>query len=103
MRSQAVQRVKLLGGYRLRLTFDDGVVGVVDLESRIVDRGGVFEVLADPGFFSRVEVHAELGTIFWPNDVDFCPDVLRHWATGEPLPGQDTENVQQPGAPHDHA
>jgi hypothetical protein len=103
MRSVAVRQVEVLDGYRLRLSFDDGVVGVVDLESRIVGRGGVFEALADPIFFRRVEVHAELGTIVWPNDVDFCPDVLRHWATGEPLPVQTSEDAAADAAPHHHA
>ncbi len=103
MRSVAVQRVEVLDGYRLRLTFDDGIVGVVDLESRIVGRGGVFQPLEDPSFFRRVDLHAELGTIFWPNDVDFCPDVLRHWATGEPLPATPDDDTTADAAPHDHA
>jgi hypothetical protein len=86
VRPSAIARAEVLEDYRLRLTFDDGVVGEVDLESRIVRRGGVFRALEDPVFFRRVEVHPDLGTIVWPNDVDFCPDVLRHWATGAPLP-----------------
>jgi len=102
MRPAAVAHVEVLGGFRLRLTFDDGVVADVDLESRIVGRGGVFEPLEDPAFFRRVALHPELGTIVWPNDVDFCPDVLRHWATGEPLP--DEAPIGSGGActPHDH-
>lgn len=102
MRPAAVTTVEVLHGYRLRLTFDDGVVGEVDLEGRIVGRGGVFEALEAPTFFRRVAVHPELGTIVWPNDVDFCPDVLRHWATGEPLPATDDDAPGQV-APHDHA
>ena len=90
MEPTAIAQVEVLGGYRLRLTFDDQVVGDVDLESRIVGRGGVFQALEDPVFFRRVSVHPELGTIVWPNDVDFCPDVLRHWATGDPLPEDPT-------------
>ena len=87
MRPAAIAKVSL-GGYRLRLTFDDGVAGDVDLESRVVGRGGVFDALQDPEFFRRVAVHPELRTIVWPNDVDFCPDVLRHWALGDPLPSE---------------
>lgn len=102
MRPAAIRQVEVLGGYRLRLMFDDGVVGEVDLESRIVARGGVFEALEDPAFFRRVAVHPELGTIFWPNGVDFCPDVLRHWATGEPLPEDSTTAWGDGTAPHDH-
>jgi len=103
MRPAAIRQVEVLGGYRLRLTFDDGVVAEVDLESRIVGRGGVFEALEDPAFFRRVAVHPELGTIVWPNDVDFCPDVLRHWATGEPLPEEPPAHAAAQAAPHDRA
>ena len=102
MRRAAITDVELLGGYRLRLTFDDGVVGDVDLENRVVGRGGVFTALEDPVFFRRVAVHPELGTIVWPNDVDFCPDVLRHWATEEPLPEQPTVGGGVAATPPDH-
>jgi hypothetical protein len=102
VRPAAITNVEVLGGYRLRLTFDDRVIAEVDLESRIVGRGGVFEALEDPAFFGRVAVHPELGTIVWPNDVDFCPDVLRHWATGEPLPEDPTAGAEAGTAAHDH-
>jgi hypothetical protein len=102
MRPAAIVRVEVLGGHRLRLTFDDGVVEDVDLEDRIVGRGGVFEALEDPAFFRRVVVHPELGTIVWPNDVDFCPDLLRHWATGEPLPKTTLDGPADAAIPHVH-
>jgi hypothetical protein len=102
MRPAAIAHVRVLDGYRLRLTFDDGVEGEVDLEARIVGRGGVFKALEDPAFFGRVAVHPELGTIVWPNDVDFCPDVLRHWVTGEPLPTEEPALGCATATPHDH-
>jgi len=50
----------VLDGYRIELTFSDGVRGVVDLANRIVGRGGVFGPLEDPEFFRRVAVDKEL-------------------------------------------
>lgn len=50
-----------LGGHRLRLRFEDGVEGEVDV-SRLVSFEGVFEPLADPAEFARVQVDPELGT-----------------------------------------
>ena len=44
-----------------------------------------FEPLEDPAFFRQVHINNELGTIVWPNEVDFCPDLLHRWATGEPV------------------
>jgi hypothetical protein len=42
-----VTEVQVLGHYRLRLTFSDGLVGDVDL-SHLRSRSGVFESLRDP-------------------------------------------------------
>ena len=80
-----IAHVAPVGDYRLELTFTDGVSGAVNLERWIVGQGGVFEPLEDPGFFRQARVNSELGTVQWPNDVDFCPDVLYSLATGEPI------------------
>jgi len=80
-----VTGVRVLDSYRLELTFADGIRGEVDLSERIVGRGGVFKLLEDPAFFRQVRVNDELGMIVWPNDADFCPDLLYRWATGEPV------------------
>ena len=81
-----VTEVRVLDAYRLELTFSDGVRGVVDLSRRIVGRGGVFRPLEDPEFFRQVRVDPELGSIVWPNEADFCPDLLYRWVLGEPVP-----------------
>jgi len=64
-----------LGGRLLRLTFEDGTVGDVDL-GYLVGRGPVFEPLRDPEYFARVTVDGELGTIVWPNGADVAPETL---------------------------
>jgi len=70
-----------LGGYRLRLRFEDGVEGVVDLGA-ILSFRGVFEPLKDPAYFSQVRVDPQLGTVVWPNGADLDPDVLYGCVTG---------------------
>ena len=77
-----VREVRVLGGYRLELLFDDGLRGTVDLGEHVVGRHGVFEPLQDPAYFAQVRVDQELGTIVWPNGADFCPDVLHDWVKG---------------------
>jgi len=77
--------VRHIKDYRLELTFTDASRGQVDLKDWIVGQGGVFAPLEDPAFFARVAVNHELATIVWPNDVDFCPDVLYALATGKPI------------------
>jgi hypothetical protein len=88
-----VTAARVVDGYRVELTFSDGVRGVVDLADRIVSRGGVFAPLEDPEFFRRVAVDNELGTIVWPNGADFCPDMLYSWDTGEPVCRPEPESV----------
>jgi hypothetical protein len=72
--------------YILRLTFTDGKSAVMDFRNKVVGRGGVFKPLENVNFFQQVRVDLEDGTLVWPNDVDFDPDVLYSQATGTPLP-----------------
>ncbi|MEZ5282522.1 MAG: DUF2442 domain-containing protein [Acidimicrobiales bacterium] len=72
-----IRAVEHLGGYRLRLTFADGLVGDVDLTTKFEGPlGPVFEPLRDVAYFATVAVDDELGTIMWPNGADLAPDVL---------------------------
>jgi hypothetical protein len=90
-----VTDVRAVGGYRLELTFNDGRRGVVDLTGRILDRGGDFRALAAPAFFDQVRVDPERGTIVWPNDVDFCPELLREWVDAGHVPDHEPKGSHQ--------
>ena len=74
-----------LDGYRLRLRFEDGTAGVVDV-SRCVSFTGVFSPLQDPAQFAAVRVNPELGTVCWPCGADLDPDVLYALVAGEAVP-----------------
>jgi hypothetical protein len=69
-----ITSVEVVGDYRLRLTFADGTVGDVDFSDR--EWRGVFEPLADPAQFARVEADPEAGTISWPGGLDMAPEPL---------------------------
>jgi hypothetical protein len=73
-----------LGDYRLRIQFEDGVEGVIDLEP-ILSFRGVFEPLRDTAYFAQVRVDPEIGTVSWPNGADLDPDVLYARVTGNPV------------------
>lgn len=79
-----ITEVEVIDEYRLRLTFEDGTVGDVDFSRR--QWQGVFEPLADPAYFARVEVDAEAGTIVWPDGPDMAPEPL-YAEAGRPAPG----------------
>jgi hypothetical protein len=75
----------LLEGYHVRLRFEDGVVGELDL-SAIMRFEGVFAPLKDLTRFRELRVHPDLGTIYWPNGADLDPVVLYARVTGTPIP-----------------
>ena len=80
-----ITQVEHLGEFRLRLRFDDGTEGELDLKPLLSFRG-VFEPLRDPEYFARVRVDADLGTICWPNEADLDPVVLYARVTGTDVP-----------------
>ena len=69
-----VTKVTYLKEYRLRLTFDNGIIKDVDLEAEVY--GEVFEPLKEIEFFKQVAVNPETNTIEWPNGADFAPEFL---------------------------
>jgi len=85
-----VKEVRHLGAYRLELLFTDGARGELDFRDRIVGRGGVFTPLEEIEFFKQVAVDPESGTLIWPNEVDFDPDVLYSLVTQQPIPELET-------------
>jgi hypothetical protein len=77
-----VVRVEPLPNYRLRVEFDDGVEGTIDLSGELV--GEVFEPLRDEAMFRRVTVD-EYGAVCWPNGADLAPDAMHIELTGKTL------------------
>ena len=67
-----VTAVEYVGRYRLRLKFNDGAQGVVDLEPELY--GEVFEPLRDKELFKKVYLTGR--TIEWPNGADLAPEFL---------------------------
>jgi hypothetical protein len=68
--------VQYLQNYQLKLTFNDGVAGVVDLSNELW--GEMFEPLKDFQLFSQVKLDKELDTIVWANGADLAPEFLRN-------------------------
>lgn len=69
-----VTAVDPLEEYRLRLTFDDGIVCDVDFAGMLT--GELGEPLRDLDYFRQVRVDLDAGTIVWPNGLDPDPLVL---------------------------
>ena len=61
-----------VGGFRIRVTFNDGLVGTVDFGDWL--EGPIFEPIRNPTYFSRFFIDA--GTVSWPNGADIAPETL---------------------------
>lgn len=67
-----VTEATYLDGYRIRLTFSDGISGIVDLEKEIW--GEVFEPLKELTYFKNFT--RDRWTIVWDCGADFAPEFL---------------------------
>jgi hypothetical protein len=70
-----VTSIVRLGGFRLRITFNDGSEGVHDFSSMVQEPGPVLIPLRDEAYFARVFL--EFGALTWPNGFDIAPEWLR--------------------------
>ena len=41
--------------------------------SDVRDKGNLFADLRDPAYFAKVRVDPEVGTVAWPNGIDWIP------------------------------
>jgi hypothetical protein len=69
-----VTSVEPLDGYRLRLTFNDGIVTEADFSNDL--HGPLAEALRDPAYFQQVRIDEQARTVVWPNGLDPDPYVL---------------------------
>jgi hypothetical protein len=69
-----VTEVEHVDGFRIRLRFNNGAAGVVDLADALW--GPVFEPLQDLRQFAKIELSPEMHTICWPNGADLAPEYL---------------------------
>jgi hypothetical protein len=74
----------VLPNLQLAITFRDGVTGIADFSAiEKSARPGVYAPLANPDFFSQVQI--ELGALTWPNGADIDPAWLHENLAGEKM------------------
>jgi len=69
-----VTKAEYIEEYRILITFNNGVSGVVDLKDTLW--GAMFEKLKDYNAFRKFEVSDVVHTIRWENDADLSPEYL---------------------------
>ena len=72
-----VTGVEWVEAYRLRVSFDDGLVREIDFLPMLA--GEMFGPLRDQAMFRQVSIDPEAHTLVWPNGADFDPATLHDW------------------------
>lgn len=72
-----VKAFDIVGPYRLRVDFDDGVSQTIDF-SPILE-GEIYGPLRDLALFNKVAIDEDAHTLVWPNGADFDPATLHDW------------------------
>jgi hypothetical protein len=70
-----VTNLEKLGGFHLRVRFNDGSEGVHEFAKLVNEPGPMLEPLRDEAYFARVFL--EFGAPTWPNGFDIAPEWLR--------------------------
>lgn len=73
--------VQPLPGHQLKLRFNDGVEGVVDLSAEA--GRGVFAAWRDASHFGAVKLAHGGRALEWPGEIDLCADALYLEVTGK--------------------
>jgi len=76
-------KVVPLSGYKLGITFPDGVSGIIDLSGSVGH--GVFDALRDEAFFNSVHI-GDYGQIAWSDEIEICSDAAYLEITGKYSP-----------------
>jgi len=76
-----VTSVEIVGPYRLRVGFGDGLSRTIDFQP--VLEGELYSPLRDLDRFNSVSIDSEAHTLVWPNGADFDPAILHDWPNHE--------------------
>lgn len=67
-----IEKAEYIGGYRLRLWFNNGEVREMGLADKLI--GEAYQPLHDKAFFQRFSI--PFNTVEWENGADFAPEYL---------------------------
>ncbi len=75
---RSLVKAEYLGGYKIRVTFDNGKVKVRDFEEEIIrfKDSEIVKPLTDQKYFKKFKIVKNYGGLKWPNGYDCCPNWL---------------------------
>lgn len=71
-----VLAVAATGPTTLRITFDDGLTGELDMDKHMKWLGVFAPLKADPALFAQVYVDPEMQCVTWPGELDIDSEAL---------------------------
>jgi hypothetical protein len=74
------EKVIPLQGYKLEISYPDGVCGIINLSDSV--GSGVFTPLKDEAFFRKVHI-GNFGQIAWNDEIEICSDAAYLEITGK--------------------
>ena len=80
-----ITAVEALPDLRLKIAFDDGATGVVDMSDE--PRKPIFASWGQPGRFALVRIAHGGRSLEWPDGIDLCADALYLEITGMKVEG----------------
>lgn len=69
-----IKKAEYINDYKIKMLFSDGMVKIVDFKPLLKNAKNLSLPLLDIEYFKKFYID-EI-TICWPNQMDFCPDVL---------------------------
>ncbi len=72
-----VLNFEIVAPHTLRIGFNDNTEQTIHF--RPVLRGELYGPPSESGYFNRVALDSESGTLVWPNGADFDPAILHEW------------------------
>ena len=76
-----VTAFEIVGPYKIRVRFNDGVAQTIDFEPVLV--GEMYGPLRELAVFNALKIDPEVHTLVWPNGADFDPATLHDWPIHE--------------------
>lgn len=78
-----VKNINNIEPYKINILFNTGEAKTIDFNQKLIDwsksENSKFRDLLEPDYFKTVKLNTELGTVYWDNGIDFCPDSLYYW------------------------
>jgi len=76
MNVRKIASFKILSGFKIQVTFDDGVSGIFSLKNNLEFTRKIEKELLEEGVFECAKLDPVYGFLEWPNGYDISPEFI---------------------------